>query len=594
MRTHFLPIVLSRVKERFQLSELLLFLLLFSHASIVAAQGSGTFIPTGSMTTPRIGHTATLLLNGKVLITGGGRSSAELFDPATGMFTTTGDMTTSRSGSSATLLSDGRVLIAGGGIGEGRNFRWLASSEIYDPSTETFTPAGTMLAPHAGHTATLLNSGKVLIDEGCTDTGVAEPELYNPVTDTFSRAWDQGGPFLNPCGSAVLLPDGRVFTVRGPGAYDVAVAGLYDPATGEFSRTGLRKINGVYDTPVTLLVDGTVLIAGGYDECTRCRSGSAELFDPVMGTFTVTGSMMRPRADYTATLLRDGTVLVAGGDLSPESAELYDPVTGTFAPAGDMVVPRRTHTATLLMDGRILIAGGYTTSYGISNSAELYNPSVLVPAQVVTDLRFDRTSVEAGSTYSVNISGSNLTPQAFFDVRFSAPRSNASDVVLNWQRGLEVSHDVSAGTVPGSYTIIGVRAHEVESDHTGIFFPVSATLTVSRQPSDTTIYPGDFLLPGQSRQSADGRFRLVYQVDGNLVLYQGSNPLWASATYGTTLGFVAMQADGNFVVYDSTRAVWASDTWGHPGAFLVVQDDGNTVIYSPGSSPLWATNTCCR
>jgi hypothetical protein len=101
-------------------------------------------------------------------------------------------------------------------------------------------------------------------------------------------------------------------------------------------------------------------------------------------------------------------------------------------------------------------------------------------------------------------------------------------------------------------------------------------------------------LPGQSRQSADGRFRLVYQVDGNLVLYQGSNPLWASATYGTTPGFVAMQADGNFVVYDSTGAVWASNTWGHPGAFLVVQDDGNTVIYSTGSSPLWAANTCCR
>src|SRR5215467_7521568 len=272
--------------------------------------------------------------------------------------------------------------------------------------------------------------------------------------------------------------------------------------------------------------------------------------------------------------------------------------TDTLIPTGDMTTARSYHTATLLLDGRVLLTGGYsvntTGQYSGPASAELYVPSVLVPVQVVTELRFDHTSVVAGSSFSANFSGSNLTPGSFFDVRFTGPRSNNSDVVLNWQRGLEVSHDVADGTVAGSYTIIGVRAHEVESDHTGIFFPVSATLTVPRQPSDATMNPGDFLLQGQSRHSADGRFRLVYQVDGNLVLYQGSTPLWGSGTWGTTPGFVAMQADGNFVVYDSTRAVWASNTWGHPRAFLVVQDDGNTVIYSTGSSPLWATNTCCR
>jgi hypothetical protein len=243
------------------------------------------------------------------------------------------------------------------------------------------------------------------------------------------------------------------------------------------------------------------------------------------------------------------------------------------------------------MDGRILIAGGYTTSYAISNSAELYSPSVLIPAQVVTELRFDRTSVLAGSSYSVNISGSNLTPQTFFDVRCTAPGSNASAVVLNWQRGIAASHDVSPDTAAGNWAINGVRAHEIESDHTGIFFPVSATMTVSK-PSDTT-NPGDFLLPGQFRQSADGRFRLVYQVDGNLVLYQGWNPLWDSRTQSTNPGFAVMQGDGNFVVYDSTGPVWWSGT-GTPGAFLVVQNDGNMVIYSAFGSPLWATNTCCR
>src|SRR5262249_41261891 len=197
----------------------------------------------------------------------------------------------------------------------------------------------------------------------------------------------RGDHFSILVGQQSCYPMAECLPSAGPELYDVAVAGLYDPSTGEFSRTRLRKITGVYDTPATLLTDGTVLIAGGYDECTVCRSGSAELFDPVTGTFTVTGSMMRPRAGYTATLLRDGTVLMAGGDLAPESAELYDPFTGTFAPAGNMVVPRTIHTATLLVDGRILIAGGGTIdgrSFSATASAELYTPSLLVPAQLVT------------------------------------------------------------------------------------------------------------------------------------------------------------------------------------------------------------------
>src|SRR5262245_16308865 len=100
------------------------FLVLFSYCSASAAQTPGTFMPTGNMTTPRIFHTATLLSNGKVLIArrsfptllgvSAGLVSAELFDPETGTFTATGNMITGRLGHSSTLLPDGRVLIAGG------------------------------------------------------------------------------------------------------------------------------------------------------------------------------------------------------------------------------------------------------------------------------------------------------------------------------------------------------------------------------------------------------------------------------------------------------------------------------------------------
>ena len=110
--------------------------------SIALAQSGGTFTATGNMITTRTGHTATLLLNGKVLIAGGGTSSAELFDPTIGSFTPTGDTVTSRREHTATLLPDGRVLIVGGFTGDIRSNSLTASAEIYDPASGTFTALG--------------------------------------------------------------------------------------------------------------------------------------------------------------------------------------------------------------------------------------------------------------------------------------------------------------------------------------------------------------------------------------------------------------------------------------------------------------------
>src|SRR5262249_33824052 len=190
------------------------------------------------------------------------------------------------------------------------------------------------------------------------------------------------------------------------------------------------------------------------------------------------------REQNTATLLPDGSVLMAGGHGSQGSDELYDPVTGTFRITGSMATGRELHTATLLPDGRVLIAGGdderYWVPETILSSAELYVPSVLMPAPAVTGLQFDQASVAVGSSYSVNVSGSNLSSQTFFDVRFISPGKYESAVVLNFQQGLAVIHNVPAGTASGVWAINGVRAHQIETDHTGNFVPVSARITISQ------------------------------------------------------------------------------------------------------------------
>jgi hypothetical protein len=343
------------------------------------------FVATGSMATARTGATATLLNSGKVLVAGGldstGKAlvSAELYDPATRTFSTTGPMGTARAYFAATLLcnlssppcSDGRVLLTGGLDASGNI---LQSAELYDPTTGTFSPTATpMQFVHSSHTATLLNTGKVLV----AGWGNAFAELFDPATKTFTQT---GSMVTARVGhTATLLKNGKVLVIGGiqgtpPNTTVLAEAELYDPGSGSFSATlgGLTTARQLHTA--TVLSDGsTVLVTGGLDSA-GTPIISAEVFGLTLQTFTAPkGNMATPRAFHTATRLTDGTVLTTGGSSGTSplfSAEVYDPVAQTFSPTGSMVSTRQSHTATLLNDGTVLVTGG--TNAAVLASAELY------------------------------------------------------------------------------------------------------------------------------------------------------------------------------------------------------------------------------
>jgi len=287
---------------------------------------------------------------------------------------TTGRLASPRASHTATLLPDGRVLIAGG-----YNGTWLASTEIYDARSGTFTPGPQLTEPRSDHLAITLADGRVLFVGG-TSTGytfLASAEVLDPVRLTFSRTGSMSVARESHVG--VLLPDSSVLVVGGHAGRQSAIqlhttAERYDPASGVFRSTGSmtrrrHKHSGI------LLGDGRVLITGGSDERDdRGAYRDAEAFDLKTERFAPVGEMQRTRYKHhgTMTLLTDGRVLIAGGAGDPE---LFNPSTNRFTLVGSSnTLAGSFSSATRLDNGQVLIVGGYGNGTGPRQSAWLFAP----------------------------------------------------------------------------------------------------------------------------------------------------------------------------------------------------------------------------
>jgi WD40 repeat protein len=245
------------------------------------------------------------------------------------------------------------------------------TAEVWDPTTTTFSDAGTADGPYAIPTATLLADGRVLVLGGGPERTSAL--IWDPATGTFEPT---GSLHEGRAGgqTATLLPDGSVLIIGGSHVTIDAQANVdftalasvevWDPETGEFHEAPPMP-EGRYDHTATLLPDGRIVVTGGMvatptDPLRQEPTGSLLVRDGVSGVFHSGGAMAVPRSNHAADRLPDGRLLVIGGADVPaaSTAEAWDPVSGTTSPLAPPST-RQVGVATHLPDGTLLLSGGW-------------------------------------------------------------------------------------------------------------------------------------------------------------------------------------------------------------------------------------------
>jgi hypothetical protein len=333
----------------------------------------------GALPAATAGTTAVRLGNGRLLVTG---TTTALFDPVANRWTPA--PATARRGHTTVLLADGRVLVAGGRT----DTDVLASAELYDPVSNTWTATGSLSTARADHSATVLPNGKVLVAGGNgTRATLASTELYDPATGT----WSAGAPMTEArAAHPAVLVAGRVLVVGGSmTTASLAYCELYDPAANTWAPTGNLA------TPrtghqATRLPDGTVLVTGGDtvgtlpDGTYDARSlTTTERFNPTTGVWSAAAPMPGPRTRHRAIVLRTGRLLVTGGTGGPtfttgfSSALTYDPATDRWTATSALRTGRWAHVVADLTDGRIVVAGGITTADlqpALTATTEIFTP----------------------------------------------------------------------------------------------------------------------------------------------------------------------------------------------------------------------------
>lgn len=342
-------------------------------------------------------HTVTLLTDGRVLITGGWttdpqsaqntfHSTALVYSPTTGQFAAAGQMSAARADHTATLLQDGRVLVTGGRNAAG----YLQSTELYDPqkpAAQAWSAGPGMAQSRWSHSATMLQSGDVLVAGGfhAVDS-IATIAVYKP----SSNSWVTPAALLTEARrghTATRLKGGKVLFaggIQGTGSIwnttYLDTLEVYDPVVGTMTKSKAVMSKQRAGHTSTLLPTGKVFIVGGV--ClNNCKSGALQvddLYDPAADAITPRAHAGDLPSTHVAVLLKDGRVLVAGDIDAADYANVfaYDPVGALWTTMPSLAVGRWSPGGTLLKDGSVFVVGGVTSAspYTYAKTAERFYP----------------------------------------------------------------------------------------------------------------------------------------------------------------------------------------------------------------------------
>ncbi|MFD2514979.1 kelch repeat-containing protein [Pontibacter locisalis] len=396
--------------------------------------------PAGLLNKARIHHESQLLSDGRVLVFGGNDYwisnlvkyvSAELYDPQTKTWSFAASMSQERDHFSSVLLNDGTVLAIGG---MNQTDEELSSCERYDPATDTWQSISSMAAPRALHKAVKLNDGKVLVAGGSIGK---TSEIYNPTDNTWTSAGNmqrEHGPGM----AMILLDDGKVLATGGQ--LSPTSPEIFDPATRQWTLLYSGTTRSRYYHDMVKLKTGDVLIVGA-QSMNSYDLKSAEIFNPRANTFYNVGNPVTEVGAGRMVLLDDGRVLLYSiGDLfnptNSKCIQIYDNNTRAWTTQTYGFLGANLASVHLLHDGKVLLAGGaWTTGNGASNSSFVVNQDAFAgctPPDLMLSVSGSSTCNGKGATVTIPATESGVQYEAYIgDVRVSGTYAGGGSLAVS-------------------------------------------------------------------------------------------------------------------------------------------------------------------